>query len=103
MSNAEQRFAQQSLAGWCRAHGIHEIRSVLKQAAELAAGAESAEQLADQLQATAEATAICPMPEPVPAPLEDAPVKKRRAHAATGQFKADDNSTPDVDEAWAAD
>ena len=109
MANAEHLFAQRSLAGWCRGHGIHEIRAVLTQAAGLAGGAESAEDLADQLEADAEAaeSAVnCPMPELVAAApaVEEPTAKKRRAHAATtGHFKADDESTPNVNEAWAAE
>lgn len=108
MNNAEHLFAQRSLAAWCRGHGIHEIRSVLTQAADLAGSAESAEDLADQLEAdatAAEAVVNCPMPEPVAAApaAEEPPAKKRRAHAASGHFKPDDHSTPEVNEAWAAD
>lgn len=102
MSNAEHLFAQRSLAGWCRGHGIHEIRSVLSQAADLASSAASAEDLADQLEAEPPA-AGCPMPGPGAEAEQQPQGKRRRAHAATGHFKADDQSTPDANEAYAAE
>jgi hypothetical protein len=41
-------------------------------------------------------------PVPMVPPLEEPPVKpaKRRARQAEGQFKGDDPSTPEVNEAW---
>lgn len=54
-----------------------------------------------------------PVVEPAPAPVVEpvkvepqitdavtAPVKTKRAKTAKGKFKADDKSTPDVNEAW---
>ena len=54
-----------------------------------------------------------PVVEPAPAPVVEpvkvepqitdavtAPVKPKRAKTAKGKFKADDKSTPDVNEAW---
>lgn len=43
-------FALITMGQWCRSHGIHEVRDVLRQALELAAGAESSELLAEALE-----------------------------------------------------
>lgn len=40
------------------------------------------------------------LPEDAPAPQKKAPAKRKRARKADGTLKADDPSTPDVNEAW---
>ena len=46
MAQSNEAFCMEHLARWCRLHGIHEIRTVLRTASDLAHKKESSEQLA---------------------------------------------------------
>lgn len=46
MTVSNRAYALLGLAQWCRQHGIYEMREVLQQAAQLAAAADSGEDLA---------------------------------------------------------
>jgi hypothetical protein len=108
MAQTNASFALLTLSQWCRNHGIYEIRDVLGKAADLAAGAESSELLAQALEEAAAAAdvEICPMPEAkqdqqMAEPVQrDASKGRRRARKESGQLKGDDPATPGVNEAW---
>jgi hypothetical protein len=109
MAKTNTGFALLTLGQWCRNHGIYEIRDVVAKAAQLAAGAESSELLAQALEEAAAAAdvEVCPMPQAKqeqqaaePA-LQDTGKGRRRARADKGRFQGDDPATPEVNEAWA--
>ena len=124
MAQSNAAFALQTLGQWCRSHGIYEVRDTLAKAAHLAAEAESSELLAAALEEAAIAAdvVVCPAPSGTvdPAPVVITPPAesqeetaapparattgkgKRRTHADAGHFKADDPTTPEVNEAWEA-
>lgn len=122
MAQSNAAFALQTLGQWCRSHGIYEVRDTLAKAAHLAADAESSELLASALDEAAIAAdvVVCPAParpaDPAPVvitppaePRQETPTPparattgkgKRRARVDAGHFKADDPTTPNVNEAW---
>jgi len=89
MAQTNAGFALHTLASWCVLHGINSVRDALAAGAEIAATAESSEQLARALEQAATAAdagipqAKASAPHPAAPAAEDPP--KRRSGRRTGE------------------